>query len=100
MQFVAGPYRLEPGQLAADAENAAGRPELAGDAELHRQRRSVPAARRKTAKHRPVGGGLVEMEGLRIELGGETLDRVGIDAQRRRRESLADGEILEIMHAH
>src|SRR4051812_39914664 len=46
-QFVAGPYRPRPEQFAATPDNAPGRPEIADQAQLHRQRRGVPAACRQ-----------------------------------------------------
>ena len=61
------------------ADDAAGRPELALDQEPHRQRRGVPAARRQAAKHRGPGGFVVEVKGLRVELGSKALDPLGLD---------------------
>src|SRR5439155_22816081 len=91
--------RFQPVQLAADAENPAGWAEIAGDAQPHGQCGGVPAACRQALEQRVARGVVVEMERLRIEFGGKRLDRILVDAQARRREFLADREILEIAHA-
>src|SRR5260221_7659130 len=59
----------------------------------------MPAARRKPAENRPLGGLFVEMERLRIEFGGKALDARRIHANAfRTAEFLAYGEILKIAH--
>src|SRR6185437_11024266 len=65
-QFVAGAYRLQPGEFAAEADDATGRAELAADDEAHRQRRSVPAARRQPAEDAAPRRSAVEVKRLRI----------------------------------
>src|SRR6266851_927275 len=97
---VAGTHRLQPAQLAADAEDPAGRPEIAGEAEAHRERGSMPAARRKPREHRMARGLVVEMKRLRVERRRESGDRIGVDGQRGRAEFLPNSEILEITHGH
>src|SRR5258706_13641747 len=59
----------------------------------------MPAARRQAAEYRALGGVFVEVERLRSEFGGKTLDAPRIHANASRTaEFLAYGEILEIAH--
>src|SRR5262249_51659829 len=62
----------------------------------HRQGGGMPAARRETAENRVLRCLLVEMEGLRIELGGEVFDPLCIDAQSSGGECLAYSEVFEV----
>ena len=57
----------------------------------------MPAARREAGEDRATRGLVVEVEGLRVELGGEGGDRGGIDAQRGRGKFLPDNEVLEYL---
>jgi hypothetical protein len=40
----------------------------------------VPAACRQAAEYAVTGGVLIEVKGLRIELGGKALDPIAVDA--------------------
>jgi len=82
MQLVARPDRLRPAELVEPGTDDPGcRLKLALDEQPHRERSRVPAARREAAEERIARRLLVEMERLRIELGGKALDPLGIDAQ-------------------
>src|SRR5438067_4873444 len=70
--------------------------EVAGKAQPHRQGGGVPTARRQPGKRRMARLILIEMEGLRIELGGEGFDCRFIDDPRCGGEFLADLQIFEI----
>src|SRR5579862_1906776 len=101
MQFVAGPHRTRPAQLLeADAENAAGRPELAVDHQSHGHRGGVPAACGETLKRRFLCRLLVDVERLRIELPRKSENLLFVDTQPAGVENLARREILQIAHGH
>ena len=72
MKLVARAHRPRPAELVESGpDNAAGRPGLAFDQHPHRHRGGVPAARREAAEHAVSRCPLVEMEWLRIKLGGK-----------------------------
>jgi hypothetical protein len=62
--------------------------------QAHGRRGGVPAAGSEPAEDRGARRGVVEMERPGIELGGEGLDAVRVDAKRARPERLADGVVL------
>jgi len=94
-------HRVRPTEFVeAGADDAASRFELAVDQEPHGERRCVPAARRQAAEYAIAGGVLVEMERLRIELGGKALDTIAIDAGATRTVGLANGKVLEKSRGH
>src|SRR5262249_44756827 len=78
------------------ADDAAGGLELAVDQKPHGHRGGMPAARRQAAEDARVRRVLVEMERLRIELGGKRLDAFLVDAQLRRAEGLTDREVFQV----
>src|SRR5690606_36632737 len=94
-QGVAGPGRARPGGLAPGADDAA-RQREAVNQHAHGQGRRVPAAGGQTAEQAVPGGGIIEMEGLGVELAREGLDRVGGDGDGGADEGLADLEIVQI----
>jgi hypothetical protein len=97
----ARPHQPRPFQyVAARADNAARRLELALIEETHGERRGVPAARREAAQDRALRGFLIEMEWLRIEFGGKGFYPRSIDPQTNRVEFLAHDVILEIVLGH
>ena len=67
-----------PGPGEAGADNAASGLELALDREPHGERRRAPAACRQAAEYAVTSGVLIEMKGLRIELGGKALDPIAV----------------------
>src|SRR5262249_24704153 len=66
------------------------------DQHAHGHRRGVPAARRQALEQRILGRFLVEVEGLRVVVGGEALDLRGVERPRSAGESLPDVEIFEV----
>jgi hypothetical protein len=56
----------------------------------------VPTAGGEALEARRARRGVIEMERLRIEFGGEALDGVRLDRESVRAEFLADGEVLEM----
>ena len=77
MEDVAGPRWLRPIDLATDTENSTGQRQSGFDQQPHGDRRGVPAARRQAAEQRALGGVVVEMEWLWVELA-----RIGRDLHR------------------
>src|SRR6185437_13316174 len=98
MQLVAWACGSRPGDFPACADDAAGERQAASRQETHGDRRCVPAARDKTAEQRVTSRRIVEVERLRIELPGEGLDLLHIDDVCFGYETLADVEVLEIVH--
>jgi hypothetical protein len=99
VQLVARAHRPRPAELVEPGPDDTARGlEVALDQEPHGHRRRVPAARREPAEERRRRRGVVQVKRLRIELGGEALDPLFLDAQRRRAEFLPDGEIFQIAH--
>src|SRR5678815_3952840 len=100
-QLVARPHRQRPAELVEPgADDAAGGPQVARHQQLHGHGGGVPAARRETAEYRALRGCVVQVERLRVELGGEALDPLGVDAQAPgAAEFLTDREILEVAQA-
>src|SRR5829696_6873442 len=79
-KFVSRTNRTRPAEfIESRADDAARRLELASDQEPHCHGCGVPAASRQSAEHRLLRGLLVEMEGMRIEVGGEPLDLFLVD---------------------
>ena len=64
--------------------------------------KSVPAAifGNQSAEDAVMGGIVIEMERLRIELGSEALDPITLDADVTGTVGLADGKILEVSRGH
>src|SRR5207253_8668181 len=86
--------------VEARADDAAGGLQLARDEQAHGHRRRVPAARGKAAENRSARGGVIQMKGLRVELGREALDARRVHAHALgAAELLSRCEILEIAHA-
>src|ERR1043166_8964390 len=101
VELVAGAHRQRPAELVeARADDAARRLELAFDQEPHGHRRGMPAARRQAAENRAARRIGVEVEGLRVEFGGEALDARLVDAQPTGAVALAGGQVLEIFASH
>jgi hypothetical protein len=65
----AGPF-----DLASEADRAGGEGQSSGDEKAHGDGGGVPAAGGEASKNAGLGGGFVEMEGLRVELGSKRLD--------------------------
>jgi hypothetical protein len=80
--------------------NAARGLEIALDHQPHRQRSRVPAARDQSPEDRVERGVLIEVEGLRIEFGCESLDPLLVDPHSSRAEGLAHREVFEISLGH
>src|SRR5215471_11745294 len=100
-QFITRAHRVRPTEFVeASADDATSGFELALDQEPHGERRRVPAARRQAAEYAVAGGVLVEMERLRIELGGKALDPIAVDAGATRTVGLANGKVLEKSRGH
>src|SRR5262249_26383514 len=100
-QLVARPYRLGPPHLLeAGADNSPGRPELTVDQQPHGQSGRMPAAGCEAAENRISRGIIIEMKRLGIELRGESLDLIGINAQSDRHEPLPDREVIEVAPVH
>src|SRR5579871_5553462 len=102
MKLVAGAHRTRPADLlGAETNNADRRLELASDEETHRHRCGVPAARRQPTEERiSRRRGFIEMERLRIVIGGKGFHVRLLKAQARRAKFLANREILEIQRCH
>jgi len=101
MQLIAGPHGLRPAELVeARADDPARGLQLAFDQQPHGHRGGVPAARRQAPEYRAARGLFVEMEGLRIEFGGESFDPFLLDPQASGAEGLALREVLEISSGH
>ena len=91
----AGPCRPHPFQLRAGTDKTACDRQSLYDEASHREHCHLPATGDESAEE-TVGGTLfVEMEGLRIEIGGEALDRLGFDPERSALEGPTDLKILE-----
>src|SRR5271165_5017154 len=74
-QLIPGPRGPGPAELIeAGADDTARGLELAFDQPPHRERRRVPPARGQSLEDRVECSLLVEMEGLRVELSGKSLD--------------------------
>ena len=98
MQHVAGAGRPRPGERAAGADQAAG--DRHGiDEEPHGEGRGVPAAGGEAGEEAGLGGGLVEVERLGIEGGGEGLDGGGGDLAAVADEATSRREVLEVEQA-
>jgi hypothetical protein len=74
MEHVSGTGRCRPAHLASGADEAAGEWWTALDIQTHRDRGGMPTARRQALEERVLGGLLVRVKGLRIELSRECLD--------------------------
>src|SRR5439155_2696410 len=97
VQLIPGPYRPRPAELVEPrADDPARGFELALHQEPHGHCGGVPAARRQPPEYRAARGLFVEMEGLRVEFGGEGLDPFLVDAQASGAEGLSDCEVFEI----
>src|SRR5207253_848277 len=95
-QLILGPYGSWPAELVeAEAEDAAGGLEFAVDQESHADCCRVPAAGGQSAEDRLACGLLVEMEGLRIKLGGEPLAALGVDPQPPGAEGLPHAKVFK-----
>ena len=78
------------------AQYSAAEAQVAVDEEAHRDRRDMPAARDQAAEERLGPGGVVEVERLRIELGREALDPLGVERDLLERpEAKTDREVFE-----
>src|ERR1051326_6550143 len=100
-EFVARPHGQRPAEFVeARADDAARRLELALDEKPHRERGGVPAARREAGEDRAARRFLLEVGGVRIELGREGLDLLLVDGDAPGAVDLADGEVLEVFCAH
>src|SRR5580704_6905717 len=100
-KLVARPHRERPAQLVeADAQNAAGRPELAVDQKPHGDRCGVPATGRQSLERRLQRRRFVEMVELRIELLGEGDDLFLADALAAGQINLSHSVIFQILLLH
>ena len=97
MQLISRAHRVRPAEFVeAGSHDAASGLEFALNQQSHGERSRVPAARRQAAEYAVTGGFLIEMKGLRIELGGKALDPIGVDADATGTVGLADGKVLEV----
>jgi hypothetical protein len=96
MQDVSRTGRCRPTHLAAGADEAASEWRATFDIQTHRDRGSVPTARRQTFEERALRGALVRMKGLWIELSRECLDLRFIKLVRSAYKALSDMKIVEI----
>jgi hypothetical protein len=100
-EFIARPNRPRPPEFVeADANDAAGWPQIAVDQQSHRDRGGVPAASGKPAEYGLSGGSFIEMKWLWIEFGGKALDAVRIDADASGRERLSRVKVLQVSVGH
>jgi hypothetical protein len=74
MEYVSGTGRCRPAQLSPGAHEAAGEWRTTLDIQTHRDRGGMPTARRQTLEERALGGLVVRVKRLRIELDRECLD--------------------------
>ena len=82
MELIPRPYGPRPTELVeSGAHDAADGLDLALDQQPHGDSRGMPAARRQPAEDSVPRGVLVEMEWLRIEFGGESLDLLLVNPQ-------------------
>jgi hypothetical protein len=95
-EHVAGPCRSWPGDFPADADDAIADGHVAIRQQAHGDGRGVPAAGGETLEDGPACQGLVEMEGLRVELGSEGLDPIRAQRMAAARETLPDPKVVEI----
>src|SRR3979490_701922 len=101
MQLIPGTHGARPAELVeAGADDAAGGLQLALDQQPHGERGGMPAARRQAAEDRATRRRLVQIEGVRLEFGGETLDPLLLDPQPPGAEGLSYGKVLEISRCH
>src|SRR2546427_767193 len=101
VELIPGPHGARPAELVEPrADDSGSRFELALHQEPHGHRRGVPAARRQPPEYRAARGPFVEMEGLRVEFGGEGLDPFLFDAQTPGPEGLPHREVFEISSGH
>jgi hypothetical protein len=96
MKYVSGTGRCRPAQLSPGADEAAGEWRTTLDIQTHRDRGGVPTARRQALEERALGGMLVRMKGLRIELIGECLDLRFVKPVRPTGNALPDMKIVKI----
>jgi hypothetical protein len=73
MEYVSGTGRCRPAQLSPGAHEAAGEWRTTLDIQTHRDRGGMPTARRQTLEERALGGLVVRVKRLRIELDRECL---------------------------
>src|SRR3977135_2003272 len=96
MELIPRPYGPRPTELVeSGAHAAAGGGGVALDQKPHGDSRGMPAARRQPAEDSAPRGVLVEMEWLRIEFGGESLDLLLVDPQSPGTEGLPYREVFE-----
>src|SRR6266571_1924895 len=101
VELIPGPHGPRPAELVeARADDSASGLQLALHQEPHGHCRGVPAARRQASEYRTARGLFVEMEGLRVEFGGESLDPRFFDTQTPGAEGLPYREVLEISSGH
>jgi hypothetical protein len=96
MEYVSGAGRRWPAQLSPSADEAAGERRTTFDIQTHRDRGRVPTARRQALEKRALGGLLVRVKGLRIELKRERLDLRFVKPVLPAGKALSDMKIVKI----
>src|SRR5580658_10625779 len=75
-QDIAGARGPGPGDLPAQTNDAGGERQSGGDHQAHGDRGRVPAARGQSPENSGLGGCVIQVKGLRIELRGEPFEAV------------------------
>jgi hypothetical protein len=96
LKSITGPGRIWPIKLTASPDDTASERQAALDQEAHGDRSRVPTTCRQARKHGVLGGLVIKVEGLRIELTGKSFDLLLIDDMGSARKALPDLEIIEI----
>jgi hypothetical protein len=96
MQGIAGPGRLRPLDFAAGTDHPAGQSRTGGDEKPHGHSGRMPAARREAAKETVLRRCFRKMEGLWVELRGESLYLCRVHDMAGSGELLAHLQILQI----
>src|SRR4029453_5720106 len=96
MEYVSGTGRCRPVQLSPGADEAACEWRATLDIQTHRDRGGVPTARCQALEERALGGMLVRMKGLRIELNSECLDLCFVEPVRPAGKALPDMKVVKI----
>jgi hypothetical protein len=96
MEYVSRAGRSRPTQLSSGANKAAGERLTTLDIQTHRDRGGMPTARRQALEQRALGGLLVRVKGLWIELKCECLDLRFVKPVRPAGQALSDTKIVKI----
>src|SRR6185295_14824547 len=97
MELVARTHRMRPSELVKPCTNdPSGGLEISVDQKSHGHRGRVPPAGRETTKNGVSCQRFIQMEWLRVELGGKRFDALSLNSQASRAEYLPDCVVFQI----